>query len=91
MGNINGLQAFAFDFVSVGPDGKGAVGQKILAARPGKVVVAVSSESGNSYDTNDVFFFKGSQYLKYDVGKDAFYPVYHQAFDNKNCQGWPRN
>ena len=42
MGNINGLQAFAFDFVSVGPDGKGAVGQKILAARPGKVVVAVS-------------------------------------------------
>jgi len=91
MGNINGLQAFAFDFISVGPDGNGAVGQKILAARPGKVVVTVSSESANSYHTNDVFFFKGSQYLKYDVGKDAVYPGYPQTLDAKHWPGWPSN
>lgn len=56
----SGTQAYAFDFVPVGPDGQGQVGKKVLAARPGTVVAAVGSEVLSSWNVNTVFVFKGS-------------------------------
>lgn len=88
-GNPNGLQAHAFDFVPVGPNGQGEASKKVLAARPGKVVVAVSSELGNSWGVNNVYFFKGTEYLKYDVGKDKVYPNYPENLDANHWRGWP--
>src|SRR5207244_4481389 len=61
----SGLQKYAFDFVP--GSGVGQTGKKILAARPGKVVVAINSEVLSSYGMSTVFVFKGSEYLLYDL------------------------
>jgi murein DD-endopeptidase MepM/ murein hydrolase activator NlpD len=84
-------QPYAFDFVNVAPNGTdGVAGKKILAARPGKVVVAISSEVLSSWKVSTVFVFKGNQYLKFDLGSGvaAGYPRgLHDA--NSEFKGLP--
>jgi matrix metalloproteinase-14 (membrane-inserted) len=86
----SGKQAYAFDFVPVGPDGKGQLGKKVLAARPGTVVAAVGSEGLSSWNVNTVFVFKGSQYLKFDTSSGVA-PGYPRGLldANSDFPGWP--
>jgi murein DD-endopeptidase MepM/ murein hydrolase activator NlpD len=53
-GKVDGLQAFAFDFVhDSNDDGTGEGGQNVRAARGGVVHVVVESESKNSWGSKD--------------------------------------
>jgi hypothetical protein len=93
-------QQFAFDFVPVGSNGQGQAGKKILAARPGKVVVAVSSEVLSSWKVSTIFVFKAGQYLKFDLSVDPAtsqikgvlpgYPRSLQAAQS-DFKNWPPN
>ncbi|MFL6203675.1 MAG: M23 family metallopeptidase [Thermoanaerobaculia bacterium] len=54
-GKVDGLQAFAFDFVhDSNNDGVGEAGQNVRAARGGTVYVVVESESKNSAGSKDL-------------------------------------
>ncbi len=79
-GNPNGLQAYAFDFVhDADHDGKGESGQKILAARGGKVYAFVESESGNSWGSKDPCKPGVGNYLVIDHADGTFGVYWHLA------------
>jgi murein DD-endopeptidase MepM/ murein hydrolase activator NlpD len=81
-GNPNGLQAYAFDFVhDADHDGIGEPGQKVLAARGGKVYAFVESESGNSWGSKDPCKPGVGNYLVIDHG-DGTYGVYWHLSQN---------
>jgi matrix metalloproteinase-14 (membrane-inserted) len=88
-GDPNGLQAFAFDFLrDVNNDGAGEPNQHILAARPGTVYDLESLQTGNSWGVTKIFFFKGNQYLSYDLSTGKVEPGFPKQIA-ANWSGWP--
>jgi matrix metalloproteinase-14 (membrane-inserted) len=88
-GDPHGLQAFAFDFLrDVNNDGKGEAGQHILAARPGTVYDLESQQTGNSWEVTKIFFFRGGQYLRYDLSTAKVDPGFPKQIAS-NWSGWP--
>jgi hypothetical protein len=82
-------QAFAFDFLrDVNSDGLGEAGQHILAARPGTVYDLESSQTGNSWGVTKVFFFKGNQYLRFDLSTGKVEPGFPKQIAT-DWKGWP--
>jgi hypothetical protein len=77
-GNKKGLQAFAWDFVfDSNRDGKGEEGQNIRAARGGRVVVVVESESKNSFKSPDLCKDGVGNYVVLDHGDGTFGTYWH--------------
>ncbi len=75
-GKVEGLQAFAFDFVhDANNDGKGEGGQNVRAARAGTVYVVVESETKNSAGSKDLCKDGVGNYLviKHDDGTFGTY------------------